>query len=83
VFFLVIKIMKVDFEAAALSAINKIFPNSVIIGCDFHFNQCLWRQVKNIGLTVEYKENEQTRLICRIYTALAYLSVNKIEEFGL
>jgi len=38
---------------------------------------------KNIGLTVEYKENEQARIIYRIYTALLYLSVNKIEELGL
>ena len=73
--------MKIDFEAAALSAINKVFPDSVITGCDFYLNRYLW--IKNIGLTVEYKENEQVRIIYRIYTALLYLSVNKIEELGL
>jgi hypothetical protein len=52
------KIIKVDFEAAVVSATNKVFLDSVITGCNFHFNQCLWRQIQNSGLTVEYKENE-------------------------
>ena len=47
-----------DFEAAVVSAINQVFPGSVITGYDFNFSQRLWRQLKNIGLTMEYKENE-------------------------
>jgi hypothetical protein len=43
-----------DFEAAVVSAINQVFPDSVIAGYDFNFSQCL----KNNGLTVENKENE-------------------------
>jgi hypothetical protein len=43
------KIIKVDFEAAVISAINKVFPDSVITGCNFNFNQCLWR-IQNIRL---------------------------------
>jgi hypothetical protein len=56
------KIIKFDFEAAVISALNKVFPYSVSTGCNFHFNQCLWRQIQNIGLTVEYKENEQPKV---------------------
>jgi hypothetical protein len=52
------KIIKVDFEAAAISAINKVFPGSVITDYNFHFNQCLWRQIQNIDLAVEYKEDD-------------------------
>lgn len=74
------KIIKVDFEAAVISAINKVFPGSVITGCNFHFNQCLWRQIQNIGLAVEYKEDEQVRIICRMCAALAYLPIDKVEE---
>jgi hypothetical protein len=74
------KIIKLDFEAAVISAINKVFPDSVITGCNFHFDQCLWRQIQNIGLTVEYKEDEQVRIICRMCAALAYLPIDKGEE---
>jgi hypothetical protein len=42
--------MKLDFEAAVISAINKVSPYSVITGCNFHFRQFLWTQIQNIGL---------------------------------
>jgi hypothetical protein len=38
---------------------NLVLPEYVITVYDFHFKQCLWRQLKNIGFTVEYEENEQ------------------------
>jgi hypothetical protein len=80
VYFLVAKIIEVDFEAAVISSINKVFLDSVITGCNFHLNQCLWRQIQNFGLTVKYKENEQVRLTCRTCAALAYLPINKVAE---
>ena len=86
VFFLVISIMKVDFEAEVVSAINTVFPDSVITGCNFNFSQCLWRQLKNISLMLEYKKErkkerkKEVRLTCRMCAALAYLSINKVEE---
>jgi hypothetical protein len=61
-------IIKVDSEAAVISAINKVFPDSVITGCNFHFNQCLWRQIQNVFLTVECKENEQPEVFFCWYT---------------
>jgi hypothetical protein len=59
------KIIKVDFEAAVISAINKVSPDSVTTGCNFHFNQCLWR-IQIFVLMVGYKENEQVRLTRRM-----------------
>jgi long-subunit fatty acid transport protein len=73
------KTIKVDFEAAVISAINKVFPDSVITGRNFHFIQYLWRQTQNIGLTVEYKDNEQVRIIVRMCAALAYQPIDKVE----
>jgi hypothetical protein len=74
------KIIKVDSGAAVISAINKVFPDSVITGCNFNFNQCLWIQIQNIGLAVEYKEDEQVRIIFRMCAALAYLPIDEVEE---
>jgi hypothetical protein len=62
------KIIKVDFEAAVISAINKVFPDSVITGCNFHFNQCLWRQIQNIGLTAECKEDKRPKVFLLVQT---------------
>ena len=57
-FFLITKIVKDESNAAVVSAINKVFPDSVITACNMHLSQCLGRQLHNIGLTVENKENE-------------------------
>jgi hypothetical protein len=62
------KIIKIDFKAAVISAINKVFLDSVITGCDFHFNRCLWRQIQNIGLTMKYKEDEQPKVFLLVET---------------
>jgi hypothetical protein len=62
------EIIKVDFEAAGISAINKVFPDSAITGFHFLFNQYLWRQIQNIGLTVEFKDNEQPKVFLLVQT---------------
>jgi hypothetical protein len=78
--------MKDDFEAAVVSEINKVPSDSIVTCCNFHFSQCLWRQIKNISLMVEYKKErkkerkKEVRLTCRMCAALAYLSINKVEE---
>jgi hypothetical protein len=42
--------MKLAFEVAVISAVNKVWPDSVITGCNFHFSQFMWTQIQNIGL---------------------------------
>ncbi|XP_035210026.1 uncharacterized protein LOC118184461 [Stegodyphus dumicola] len=54
-------IIKLDFEAAAINSCMLEFPTSTISGCNFHFNQCLWRKIQEVGLVKEYKENEDIR----------------------
>jgi hypothetical protein len=72
--------MKVDFETAVMSAINKDFPDSIITGCNFNLKQCRCRQLQNIGLTVGYKQNQQLRLACRMRAALTHVIINKLAE---
>jgi len=40
-----------DFEAAAHRAISEEFSNILRKGCNFHFGQCLWRKIQELGLT--------------------------------
>jgi len=30
----------------------------MMTGCNFHYNQCLWGQIQNFAILVEYKETE-------------------------
>jgi len=65
--------IKIDYEMAAIQAIRKILPEVTLKGCNFHFNQCLWRKVQDIGLSQMYKENEEIRNHVRMCAALSHL----------
>ena len=44
------KFIILDFEREAIQAFRFTFPISAIIGCWFHFGQCLFRKLAEIGL---------------------------------
>ena len=48
----------IDFEIAMISPINVVFPRANVLGCLFHFSQCLTRKIQQIGLIRQYKEND-------------------------
>lgn len=73
------KNISMDFEQAAIIAIQNIFPSITINGCNFHFNQCIWRKVQELGLVIDYKNNEEIRLFIRMCAALTYLPVDDVE----
>jgi hypothetical protein len=72
--------MKDESDAAVISTMNEVFPDSVITGCNIYLSQCLGRQLHNICLTVEYKEYEEVRHTCNMRAASTYLPVNQVEE---
>lgn len=69
-----------DFEEAAIAALINLFPQVNIQGCNFHWNQCLWRKIQNLGLVNEYRENENIRLHLRMCSALAYLPLEDVDD---
>jgi hypothetical protein len=66
------KTFKIDFETAAIQSIPYTFPNAMLRGCNFHFNQCSWRQVQELGLVCLYRENEEVGEHVRKCAALAH-----------
>ena len=79
-------IIMMDFEAAAILT----FPNALIKGCYFHFCQCLWSNIKKIGLSIPYKVTNSDKYnwlqwfkglafvpVTLVPNCLQYLKVNK------
>ena len=47
------KSIMLDFEKAAINAVSKWFPLTIIMLCYFHLCQNLWKNVQNKGLVTE------------------------------
>lgn len=47
----------VDFEVAIHNLIKSVWPSSSITGCRFHLTQSWFRKIQELGLVVEYKNN--------------------------
>ncbi|KAF0713219.1 MULE domain-containing protein [Aphis craccivora] len=69
-----------DFEISTIQSITQIFPSAEIHGCNYHFNQALWRKIQNIGLASTYKDNADIRLHVRMCCALAHIPISDIDE---
>ena len=63
----------IDFELAAKNAFETEFPNADIKGCYFHFNQALWKHIKDLGLTRAYKDNRRVKKLVKKIMALGFL----------
>ena len=62
-----------DLESALWRAIPNVFPGVVIGDCSFHWAQCIWRKIQDIGLAPAYRNDNATHKLCRKFLALPYL----------
>jgi hypothetical protein len=46
-----------------------------ILGCLFHFGQCVWRHIQNLGLKKKYQEDKPFHLNVKKLLALAFVPV--------
>ncbi|CAF4228058.1 unnamed protein product, partial [Rotaria sordida] len=60
------KSILIDFEMSAYQAFSKHFPTTKLKGCQFHFAQNIWRQIKKKGLITYSKDDEVRRQISNI-----------------
>jgi len=58
----------------SLSYLNWSFS----LGCLFHFNQCVWRNIQSKGLSTKYQDDETFRLNVKKLASLAFLPLNDV-----
>ena len=54
-------------------AIPEVFSDIKIMGCAFHWTQCIWRKIQEIGLAPAYQHDDDTYKYCKKLMALPYL----------
>jgi len=71
-----------DFETGLRPALHHSMPNLHVVGCFFHFCQCIFRQVKTIGLQAAYNNNPYSTLRnwLKKVMALAFLPLNLVRD---
>ena len=69
-----------DFEEAAISSFNSVFPGIKFKGCFFHFAQALWRKIMKLGLFNEYTDKDDTKVFkwLQLHKGLAFLPLDKV-----
>ncbi|KAF7995945.1 hypothetical protein HCN44_007052 [Aphidius gifuensis] len=65
----------IDFENAFVKAVHEVFPDSIVCGCNFHFNQCVWRNVQCNGLSILYNNDINYSTGIRMLAALAFVPI--------
>lgn len=74
------KKIHIDYEQAMIKAVSSIFSKDCVQGCYFHYSQCIWRKVQELGLSVSYKKFPCVREWIRRFTALPLLPIGDIDD---
>ena len=69
-----------DYEIGVAAAVRKNFEISEHWGCFFHYSQCSFQKIQEVGLFRQYQENEIMQKIARMLFALAFLPKQEIKE---
>ncbi|XP_046546596.1 uncharacterized protein LOC124256665 [Haliotis rubra] len=72
--------VQIDFEQAAIRAIETEFPAAKVRGCYSHFSQAIWRKVQDLGLAVQYQGDPDVRLWVRRASSLALLPEGDVQD---
>ena len=73
------KALHVDFEKGMMSELQAFFPSAGILGCNFHYNQCIWRHIQeDRALRDRYLSDGNFNLEMRMFSALAFVPVSDV-----
>ena len=72
--------VSLDFEMGAILAFIFCFPAIKIIGCWFHFGQCLFRKILEIGLKTQYGDDEELKKLVQNCISLALCHPDEVVD---
>lgn len=62
-----------DFELGFLNVARQLWPQSTVHGCLFHFTQAIWRYAVNLGLKVQFNQDQEVRTSIQMLLALPFV----------
>ena len=74
------RVIKTDFERAAINALQIAFPQTHISGCLFHLNQSIIRKIQHLGLMALYKTDSNVRLFTKSLAALCFVGIDYVAD---
>ncbi|CAF4124927.1 unnamed protein product [Rotaria magnacalcarata] len=63
----------IDFESGVIPVIKTEFPSSKHYGCYFHYTQCIYKRIQQLGIQQQYFNDEVLRGLCKKLMALALM----------
>jgi len=69
-----------DFERAFINASKKVFPESEVSACYFHYRQCIWRKIQEHGLVNLYGTHDSKRSLIKQMQAIAFVPVDEVHD---
>ena len=69
-----------DFELAMIKCIRSHYPNAVVKGSNFHFNQCINKNIGTLLFEKIYNSNEKFRFWVKKLMAFAFIQEDKLSE---
>ncbi|VVC26673.1 Hypothetical protein CINCED_3A017730, partial [Cinara cedri] len=74
------EIILTDYEAALRDLLISTFPNAGYVGCWFHYNQAVWRKMKNLGYLHHVNRNKNARKTLKLLLALLLLQARVMKS---
>lgn len=71
-----------DFEISIHNAVQTIWDDIKITGCRFHLAQSWWKKIQNLGLSIDYKDNNSEIGMWLHYCfGMMFLDSNQVGDF--
>jgi hypothetical protein len=67
-----------DYETGIINAVASEFPNSLHLGCYFHFTQSVYRNIQRLGPCRAYESDHRVKMIGRKLMALGFLPIGLV-----